>query len=387
MKIQSAIIDTVIKFTDTPRKRQITTFIAILFVAVVVTIGPLAGYLYFIKSDKTSDTTQQLTVAETALDGSIFATFVGQNAANTIFAPVEIEAATSTVTEIPVTELNGNPAETFGYHLSENLEYITFLGAIQAATSSDATSSEFAVYRANTQNRIGEQRMIDILQAAEKITQNDNTDAVKRSLSIANNGNVIYSALSKTQAESADDAVHELPAEDWTIYTVNNYGIKTEVTNGLNPTWITENRFAFMKNDGVYLYNLNSNTEELLWPTGDQTMNLSNDFDVSPNGDRLVVTNPRNAEVAIVELPDNGTRQFSPATVISVTASNPVFSPDGTRIAMVVTRPVNGSGANTETETRVEYFSLATEMFEDASVLLDMSNLSGVHLTDWNDSY
>lgn len=302
--------------------------------------------------------------------------------ASTGIVPVTILAENNGVARFPVDQIGGKPALTIQHVAANDASSAVFLGAPfeMISNSTARVPDSLTVYVADLQGLSSYDDIVKAFQAANPVAAPTSEDYFREAPVVSSDKIVLYSSLSKEVFTEAADTLGNLPAETWNIYRVSADGEKTRLTSGLRPKWIDPIRFAFLKNDGVYLYDLDTNQEQRVWDMRG-TLTIANGFDVSDDGELFALTDPGNATVSIVRATHWAGNILSLVKTLEVVASNPVFSPDSQYLAMVAVRPnIDPDGVPIP---RIEYYSLQSSAFLENVMTFDPTTIDSIYLTDW----
>lgn len=316
------------------------------------------------------------------LNGELFLSAVLEREDGSVgFVPVIVLPETDQFAYLPVDQLGSGPIFSLQHAISDDLVGLTFLGWPFNDEWSHQTP---AIYRANT-GIVGATSLEDIIQSIQNTAalalEPDSEDYFRQGPVIANSGEILYASLSEDEFDSEPAVYATLPAEDWTIYRVDANNERHTLVNGLTPKWVDDTKFVFLKNDGVYLYNINNDEETLVWNLG-FTPTLAHAFDVSDDGRFLAIANHEAGTVTIIE--NNGWEEEVTISVFSEVAAKVAgitFAPDNAYLAIVQLIGSNEDG--TEGFPRLTYYSLENREFIQKYVDLEDPNLEGIYLTDW----
>lgn len=357
------------------------------WIAAGILVGILSSlfllyFIYFVRIPSSSPIlTTSTTVEAPPLKGAIYVTITSY-ATNTesVIASGVLNVSDSTLHELPVAKVNGTKTATLQYNMSNNFEYTAFLGSPVSTSSSGAVlDKSFEVYLADIQNASNFESYIASLEDATQITKYAADDFYKIAPAVSNNKVVAYASLNEETYDAQEDMLSSLPAEEWNIFVISQSELKSKLTEGISPKWVDDERFVFLKNDGVYLYDLTRNTAELVFSTQNQNT-ITTGFDMANNGHTFVLSYPERGEMKLVNMTNWSSMLFAPITTIPVVATNPVFSPDSNFIAMLTFEPRDNT--HNEKITSVSYYSPITQTFLEEKVTFE-SGADGIFLTDW----
>ncbi|MCR4325684.1 MAG: hypothetical protein NUV59_02660 [Patescibacteria group bacterium] len=265
--------------------------------------------------------------------------------------------------------VEGGPAYSEQHAFSNNNRLVTFFGGDVAPTDTDDTFNAF-MYRA-----VADPNTLAIVRA-EPVS--DFAAYAKHVPSISNTGAILFSSLSEA---SADNSVITR-VNDWTIHLIDESNALTDVVNGTYPKWVDENRFVFLKNDGIYYYDLAASEEAPLLRLESGAITSNTKLSVSPTGRYIAWTDFDNEMLYIFEVIDwnaDDVLVWEPYT-ISVAGFWSVFSPDEEFIAV---QAVDADAIATAPNPRLEFYRLDTRERYPLEVSLDAFEQEYMFVTDW----
>jgi hypothetical protein len=305
---------------------------------------------------------------------------------STGLVPVVISVADGSARYVAADQLKSGPAITLQYSMSSDSSSAVFLATpIVVATGTTktlATQQTPSIYSANTKGLSDYPSLLTALQNGQSISKPSDTDYFREFPVISPVKAILYSSIPKSVFTKSGTALDTLSTDSWNIYMIGTDGMKKMVTTGLHPKWIDTTHFAFLKNDGIYLYDLGVNSEKKVWNISHLT-NIVTGFDVSDDGQFAAITDPANNSVQIIRVLNWSGTVLSSLAEIPVTATNPVFSPDDGYLAMIVLyqNPSTAQGARPVPVLR--YYSLATQQFLTQSEPFDSASTNSIYMTDW----
>jgi hypothetical protein len=306
-------------------------------------------------------------------------------------APEQPEASapptTSMVYDFPSHELKDNGFDklaaapqgqnvTYQHILSGNGNQVTFLGATNIDATSPLEELPLQVYRANIANMMSYEDTLYALQNAEQVTQS--TGVVRETPSISNDGEVLY--VEHTPDPSGGLLTSE--ANSWDIHLVSLQGTDTVLTQGIEPKWVGNDKFVFLKNDGLYAYSLADRTTQKLWASEEaatmlMSLDVSNDF-------QFVAWTSRDAEqVTILYSQDWSDGSVVVDQILGVEgAFKTVFSPDDRLVAV---QTMIATDQESVYLTAIRFFDIAsTEEVAESLIFVDVDPVE-TDLTDWRE--
>lgn len=378
--------------TTAGKGRSLNWWLRLIFTTVILFALAIAAYIYlFIYGGwgMISSTLYPTPEADTSISinfpnlrGGIFlSAIIDSGEDGTRFVPMLVSPETHGYAYIPVDQLASGPVFALQHSLSADVSNIAFLGWPLTEEYGLETP---AVYRAETggQEATSYNEVIQNIQTSATLAlEPDEEDYFRQGPVVSDSAEIIYSSLSEEGFDPEPAAYGSLAAEDWTIYRLDADNQRYNLTNGLAPKWIDDERFVFLKNDGIYLYTISTSEERLVWSLS-LTPTLVNAFDVSDDGQLIAISNPEAELVTILE--STGWEGDSPLAVmseVSAKASGVTFSADNSYLAMF--RLIASDEAGTEGFARLTYYSLEMREFNDRYVDLEDPRLQGLYMTDW----
>lgn len=217
--------------------------------------------------------------------------------------------------------------------------------------------------------------IVTSLQNARRIT---NDETIKWFPVVSNRGDVLYAAHPKGPA---DTIFLETKPENWSIYLVSRDVDPRLLTNGTQPRWLTEDKFVYLKNDGVYLYDLNNGTEERVAEPYAE-MNVQNRLAVSDDGSKIALSEPTVPTVRLFELRESAER---PTLIENIVLREPagsiLFSPSGNLLVIQTAGQVD-QDPNKRLNI-LSFFNFEKMIKEDKQVIFGGADLDTTFITDW----
>lgn len=298
--------------------------------------------------------------------------------------PAVYDFAASGLFYVPVDQLQGTTDDTniaYQHSFSPSGNYVAFVASTRlkdftAANIADLGQLPLNLYRAQVSDVANKEMLIRDMQAADMIE--GITDATVQLPSVSDDGNIVVMAHAHGPAQ---DVFVNTDADEWDIYLVRNGGAVSRVASGVHPTWIDANRFVYIKNDGIYLYDVVESTDQILIRS-DNDLNIQNHLDISHASQQLVWTDPVSGRVRLFDLVsiDREARLDLKHEFVEVAASA-VFSPDGRWLA-VRTLGVNADN-QTEALNVIKIFDTATSAGVGSPIVFSGANVNLTYLTDW----
>lgn len=297
--------------------------------------------------------------------------------------PILASPADGLLTYLPIDTLGGNPAMILQQSMSGNTNFMSFLGAVYQAVSSTTSSINdgLTVYRADLSAVSSYQEMLSTLKSALPVSVPNANDYFREFPVVSSTGAVLYSSLGATLfAASAANSLATLSADDWNIMMVDPLGKVTTITQGLRPKWIDQTHFAYLKSDGIYLYDLANKTELKVWAS-DSVNSIVNGFDVSDDGTLVAFSDPGGSTLTILRVLNWAGNIVSVIDTVSTQTGNLTFSPDNAYLAVIV--PETNDAVSSGFEPMIRYYSLDTKEFVSDSIPVDTTLINAIYLNDW----
>ena len=369
---------------STPPHVRLLGWILGLIAVIIVTAIFLGGYggLSMLTGIVTKAPAQQGSAPTGAL---LLALTTRLNSTSTAIAlvPATLPVANDHASYLAADQLQSGRAMTLQYALSPNSIYATFIGSPytkDAKTGAGSVSESMNVYRAYLEGVHDGASLLTALQSATISSRPSNADYLRQFPAVSNSGEILFSSLSAKTYSQAGSSLSAVPADSWNILIVTADGTTTAITQGLRPKWIDATHFAFLKNDGIYLYDLTAKTEQKVWAS-DAMITVVQGFDVSDDGTYVAFSDPASASLVIIHALNWTGDILSVVAQVPVVATNLAFSPDDMYLAAVVLRPGSGSSAS-KLVPDIEYYSLASQQFLTNAVPIDPS-VTSIYISDW----
>ena len=269
-------------------------------------------------------------------------------------------------------EIRGKFLTGIHHSVSQNGEWLTF---VNNTSSTDGTSEQGiwpnAVYRVNVKDNILE-AMAQAAENAEVLSQ----VSMPAFPAIANDGSVLY--MSSTYP-SLEDPYLNAGVEDWEIVLMKGGSEPVVVAQGLHPQWLDNENFLFIKNDGLYLYSLKSESEARLAPFVSGAAPSSR-LAINAATKQVLFIEPRAGVVRLfsIEETQEGSLVLNEEDPIIANATSAVFSHDGKYVALTAMKDVSEQS----NELRLTIYSLDNRSVVHESTLPNAS-LTFTSLQTW----
>lgn len=217
----------------------------------------------------------------------------------------------------------------YQHHLSGNMRWITFVGAVGLdSTASKLSDVPLQVYRADITNATYETITMK-LQQAHPVT---NDAMYKQSPAVSDSGDILYMAR-------ATGSSNQNNANSWSIYFIPSSGGEPQfLVNGVSPQWIDGSNFLFIADDGLKAFRLQGRYADLVWgvksvPADTVTVNISRDK-------RFVASSfPDSGQTYIFRSLNGSANNLTLRGAIAAPGSHAVISPDDRFVALQAYAP------------------------------------------------
>lgn len=350
-----------------------------MWVLIISVLTALAIYLIFYNSAKPEP--QAASLPE--LSGGIFLSLLldqTELSGTVNYAPIIVAPGNDPNNQalyIPI-EQSDTPIFSLQLALSADAQKMTFLGWPLVESLSHQTP---AIYRTDIGGTEGNYDVFiqKIRDTANLVSEPDTEDYFRQGPAISDSGNILYASLGEAEFDPEPAMYGSVLADEWTIYMLDSTNEPRTLTSGLAPKWIAEDRFVFLKNDGIYVYDLGANNESLIWRL-DFMPKLVNAFDVSDDGSLIAIANHETETITILDWDKSGSATIS-SEIPAITVSGLTFSPNNSYLAMLQLVSFDESGE--EGYARLIYYAMAEQKFHDKYVDLNELKPLGLYMTDW----
>lgn len=296
---------------------------------------------------------------------------------------VTVDASNGTGVYLPTDQLATGPALTLQYSVSSDNNYAVFLATPYKITAEEKYSAgnSLAVYRADISSVTDYESNLRALQSAQPVSMPSNADYFRQSPVVAPSKAVLYASVSNKTFELANGKIETISANNWNIMMVDPDGTVHAVTQGLAPKWVDATHFAYLRDDGLYLYDLTTKTEQQIKPWN-SPVTVVNGFDVSDDGQRVAFSDPASGTFLILHALDWKSGVVPVTDDLSgIAVNNLAFSPYNDYLAALTITATGGSSGITT--SAIQYFSLTQHTFINATVPFDHSVVKSIYISDW----
>lgn len=282
--------------------------------------------------------------------------------------PFISNVATTKLAYVQVDQLIGEKkAFTQQYRYSPDNKWVVFIGQ-GLAVGSTTTLRAAQVYRADVSAGKDTPTLITSLRAGKVIS--GDTD-FKRAPVVSNTGNILYMSI------SPDIAFSDSP-NAWNIAYAPLNGSTKKLTNGAYPQWVDAHRFIFLKSDGLYLYDMDTEESKKI-SEAVNAITTNSMIDLSDDKSLIAWSMPDIGIITILSISDWNTPIVMNHGIISVVGTWPVIAPDSSALAIITSDPTPGS----QSGLHVALYSLETFQSIPAKISLLDSDPARTALTDW----
>jgi hypothetical protein len=248
--------------------------------------------------------------------------------------PAILDFSSPELVYVPLDQSTVGVVDRIVYHhsFSNNEQWATFTAVddVDSEATSALTLGEqpHRVYLADLNGAVDTSEVLTRLQEATNIADDP---SVKLFPSVSDDGDILY----MSHPYGTSDAVYlESTADDWEIHLVTRSGESRAITAGTQPKWLDDNNFIYLKNDGVYLYNLSDSSETPL-ATTDVSVDVQSRLDITADNKLVAWTEPQIPTVHIFDVEQNEEEVIlSHKGALAELAGSSVFSPDGRWLAL-----------------------------------------------------
>lgn len=315
-------------------------------------------------------------VAPSSLGGVLYLSAITadpETGAVTDAVPFLLDSESRTAAYIPFDQLVAGRALALQYAASDDASGVVFLGTPINASSS-VSQKVPSVYYADLRGTNTFDQAVASMQRAQVVATPTTEDYFREFPVVSVGQKIAYASLGEDVFEQAKESLSDLQANDWSIVVLDGLGGARTIAQGVHPKWVGKDTLTYLKNDGVYAQDIPTGEEWQVVPL-DFIPNIASGFDVANNGGFLVITNPESAQVIVLRVLDWRSALVSAYAHMRKSATGPIFSPDGSHIAML--------SVGKDGQTEVVFYSMDTKSFMQETISFDSESISGLYLTDW----
>ena len=347
-------------------------------IGLVVLALLLAGGYFYAPTPSSTDSDAQFIEAPTGLLVMAIAPLRDDGSTDWIF-PTIYNLMLQELAYVPVDKLAASRDGVnlaYQHVFSHNGNFVVFTGAVNVDGATSLSSIPTQVYRADVSDALTYDDFVRKVQDAERITES--SGIVQQFPSVSNVGDVLY-ITHVTEAEN--QALFTSKAESWDIRLVSHRGEERFLTKGIHPKWVDDSRFVFLKNDGLYLYDLAGGSGQKIWDMrGTATMRMS--LDVSDDGQYVAWASPESGRVLILRALNWGTNSLTLKGALTTTLGMyAVFSPDSRFVAVQRPEPTDETLKNWMSVINIFDIETLTEASPPLPFVGSDPNV--IYLTDW----
>lgn len=312
----------------------------------------------------------------------LFATVIGNPTSTKevhAYIPSVINAKEESIHDLGLKETKRGDSAIQQMSFSRSVVFMTFLGLPHASSTSAHGAGgdvSWSLYRVRLDGPVDHEQLLAAFASATPVSLPDSEDYFRNFPAVNDEGTVLYNSLSAAALNAHAESIPQLPAEAWNIVMLGLDGKKRILVQGVHPKWITATAFAFLKNDGMYVYDIDSGVAHKIL-SSKVPLTMVDGLDVSDDGRKFVYTEPQSGELTYMRALNQNLSVFTPATVIQLYATNPIFSSDGTYVAFV-------APASSRTPAQVRFLDSEAQSLSLNFLTIDASTIQGVYLSDWH---
>jgi hypothetical protein len=352
----------------------------LVFVASVIFISIIAVYFYT-HTMRSEILDSAPPVEDVSFGGTLFLTLsaLDSNGIEHI-VPTLIGVEESVLVTQPLAYIRGEKIATAQFAFSEDLSYATFLGFPLKIDSDVLSMSEgWNVYRAPIFGEKTHEAVSSAIMNTSVGFASDAEDFYREAPSISTRGDMLFYSLSQQKFQEASSSPAMTSPADWNIYLITGNNQKIRLIEGVRPKWVDANRFAFLKSDGVYLYNVLNNTVNQVYKSPVPVSSIAG-FDVSETSNHFALSIPEKNQLLIVPVVNWESGVFKPVRVLNTVATYPTFSSDGNSVAFLAAKV---DEQTKERGAEIRFYSITGKDYFNTIVPINSQEIIGVYLTDW----
>jgi hypothetical protein len=190
---------------------------------------------------------------------------------------------------------------------------------------------------------------------------------------ISDEGVILFNAFEGERKPASEKA------EDWSIYGVINGEIKM-FGKGFMPKWSSSDHFVYLKNDGVYVSDLDLNALQIIAAEENVEVYSNSRIDVSSDGTLLAWTLPDQNRIDIYERTEGS---FVKKGSIHERSFWAAFSPNNTFLAIQTINSM-ATGRELDPQAQIEFYDIsALQKVPELNIDLKQFDQRYMYLTEW----
>jgi len=168
----------------------------------------------------------------------------------------------------------------------------------------------------------------------------------KRDITLSGDDDILaFAALDK--ADPNDDPYSFGPSS-WSIFVVPDSDRKEQfVTNGKSPTFGPDRQILFIKDDGIYMTDVNNKSEIKIYDAGENALIARDQLGISLDNNLLALSQPLSQKLRIFSISSWSPFSMSLLKEIDGPGLQPTFSPDGNYVMRYLLVPSEESEYDT----------------------------------------
>jgi len=204
---------------------------------------------------------------------------------------------------------------------------------------------------------------------------------------VSNTGEVLYSSLPQGNPSAIDPRFSNVTRADWwEIRHIAQNGDERILTHGTYPHWVNDTTFVYLRDDGMYQYDTDSNEEHVLIPLRAGVLSSSSMIDVSDDGSLIAWSIADQGKLYVFEAGNwersEGAEVRTRGVIENTYGFWPVISPNGRYIALQTVSTVY-EDTLTNPQPKIEFFSTHTLQPLSKQIDLDSFEQLQMFVTDW----
>lgn len=199
--------------------------------------------------------------------------------------------------------------------------------------------------------------------------------SLKQIPSVSNTGSVVFTGWDHDYLPAIE------AADDWSIYHAYE-GLTRFETNGYMAKWLDDITILFLRTDGLYSRNIETEEESLLAPSTATSVYSNSRFDISDDGLTLSWSRPESSTIDIYNItPDKTLTKRGGLSVRSFWNS---ISPSGKYLAVEAIRPNSIGNESDGGDPKIVFFDLSSlRQVPGIEFSMEAFESSYIYLTDW----